>query len=212
MLSSASLLVFCALVSAPSGAPMNLADAKQAVIRYHDSGRWDHDSMVVAEKAVHWIDSRAGKVRKPALVLDIDETALLNWPEERKTDFGYVADLWNAWEKEGKAPASKAILYVFKNAVKHRVSVFFLTGRREPSREGTARNLRTVGYVGYTRLILRAPSDHRSSAATYKAAERAKIEASGYRIIANIGDQQSDLSGGHSERSYKLPNPMYFIP
>jgi hypothetical protein len=37
-----------------------------------------------------------------------------------------------------------------------------------------------------------------------------------YAIIANLGDQYSDLigddAGDHAERCYKLPNPFYFIP
>ena len=41
--------------------------------------------------------------------------------------------------------------------------------------------------------------------------ERAKIEADGYTIIANVGDQWSDLNGGHAEQNYKVPNPYYFI-
>jgi len=27
-----------------------------------------------------------------------------------------------------------------------------------------------------------------------------------------MGDQPSDLAGGHAERSYLLPNPFYRIP
>jgi acid phosphatase len=27
----------------------------------------------------------------------------------------------------------------------------------------------------------------------------------------NIGDQESDLDGGHADRDFKLPNPFYFI-
>lgn len=45
----------------------------------------------------------------------------------------------------------------------------------------------------------------------YKSGERAEIEADGYRIIANVGDQESDLQGGHADRAFKLPNPFYFI-
>ena len=45
----------------------------------------------------------------------------------------------------------------------------------------------------------------------YKSGERAKIEQRGYRIIANVGDQESDLQGGHADRAFKLPNPFYFI-
>jgi len=28
-------------------------------------------------------------------------------------------------------------------------------------------------------------------------------------IIANIGDQESDLAGGFAEKTFKLPNPFY---
>ena len=36
-----------------------------------------------------------------------------------------------------------------------------------------------------------------------------RLEAEGYTIIGNIGDQLSDLEGGHAERTFKLPNPFY---
>jgi len=32
------------------------------------------------------------------------------------------------------------------------------------------------------------------------------------RLIANIGDRDSDLAGGHAERAFKLPDPFYFTP
>jgi acid phosphatase len=51
-----------------------------------------------------------------------------------------------------------------------------------------------------------------ASAADFKVPQRRKIEAAGYTIIANIGDQPSDLAGGHAERTYLLPNPFYRIP
>jgi hypothetical protein len=30
--------------------------------------------------------------------------------------------------------------------------------------------------------------------------------------VANFGDQFSDLSGGNEDRSFKMPNPNYFLP
>ena len=33
----------------------------------------------------------------------------------------------------------------------------------------------------------------------------------GYLIILNVGDQESDLTGGFADRTFKLPNPFYFI-
>jgi hypothetical protein len=34
----------------------------------------------------------------------------------------------------------------------------------------------------------------------------------GYDIVANFGDQFSDLVGGHADRQVKLPNPTYYLP
>ena len=44
------------------------------------------------------------------------------------------------------------------------------------------------------------------------AGARRKLEETGYRIVVNIGDQQSDLDGGFAECGFKVPNPFYFIP
>jgi len=27
-----------------------------------------------------------------------------------------------------------------------------------------------------------------------------------------MGDQESDLRGGYAEKTFKLPNPVYFLP
>jgi hypothetical protein len=45
----------------------------------------------------------------------------------------------------------------------------------------------------------------------FKTTERIKVEAEGYTIIANIGDQMSDIEGGHAQCTFKVPNPFYFI-
>ena len=34
----------------------------------------------------------------------------------------------------------------------------------------------------------------------------------GYHIVADFGDQFSDLEGGFTDQTFKLPNPMYFLP
>jgi len=189
----------------------NLSDVKAAIVKYHDSGRWDNQLAAVGRQAEAWIVRRSKKGGKLALVLDIDETALANWPIEKKTDFGYIPSMYSEWEKAGKAPANPAVLRLFRTALAQKVAVFFITGRHESSRDGTARNLEAVGYKGYAALTLKPDDLHVDSAITYKAAERAKIQSQGYRIIANVGDQWSDLKGGYSEKVFKLPNPMYFI-
>jgi predicted secreted acid phosphatase len=53
-----------------------------------------------------------------------------------------------------------------------------------------------------------------SSCATiaYKSGTRAYIESLGYDIVANFGDQFSDLKGGFADKTFKMPNPNYFLP
>jgi predicted secreted acid phosphatase len=46
----------------------------------------------------------------------------------------------------------------------------------------------------------------------YKSGTRAHIESLGYDIVANFGDQFSDLVGGFANRTFKMPNPNYFLP
>jgi predicted secreted acid phosphatase len=46
----------------------------------------------------------------------------------------------------------------------------------------------------------------------YKSGTRAYIESQGYDIVANFGDQFSDLQGGFANRTFKMPNPNYYLP
>ena len=72
-------------------------------------------------------------------------------------------------------------------------------------------NLKAAGYEGWTDLFLKQPDD-KSSVREFKTASRKQIEDGSFTIIANVGDQYSDLAGGHAERTFKVPNPFYFIP
>jgi hypothetical protein len=61
--------------------------------------------------------------------------------------------------------------------------------------------------------ISRAVDDRMKTATVYKSEKRKAMEEEGYRILGNSGDQWSDLLGwSMSARSFKLPNPMYYIP
>jgi hypothetical protein len=46
----------------------------------------------------------------------------------------------------------------------------------------------------------------------YKSGTRAHITSLGYSIMADFGDQYSDLLGGDAGHQVKIPNPMYYIP
>jgi len=156
------------------------------------------------------------------LILDIDETALSNWEIIKRDDFGRPiggpCDLaldapcgWAAWDQLGRDPAIAPTLQVFRQASAQGVTVFFLTGRPENQRAATERNLKAAGYDRNAKLYMVANGQHFASAADFKAPIRAQIEQQGYTIIANLGDQPSDLLGGHAERSFLLPDPFYRV-
>ena len=46
----------------------------------------------------------------------------------------------------------------------------------------------------------------------YKSGTRAYIESQGYDIVADLGDQFSDLLGGYADKTFKMPNPNYYLP
>lgn len=217
-------LTSCASLPGPTpGAsePANLGQLKTRLRAYHEQG-YQRDFDAVIARAQTFILARASQVQRPAIVLDIDETSLSSWTAMAANDFGYfpggTCDALprgpcgnDAWENSAQAPAFPTTLALYNAARQAGVAVFFVTGRREGRRDATTRNLQSAGYRDWAGLSLR-PVDSHGTAAEYKSGARAAIEAQGYTIVANIGDQQSDLDGGHAERAFKLPNPFYFIP
>lgn len=192
---------------------------------YYRCTFYDGDIARVVQDARGWIKWRAAYVHNPALVLDIDETSLSNWKELYQNQFVYVADGpcsfrkgttcgARTWERMAVAPPIQPTRDLFAFAKRRHVTVFFITGRYESAdeRAATVKNLSRAGYSGWKHLYLRATQFGGPSVAPYKTWARGQIEAQGYTIIANMGDQWSDLDGGYAERVFKLPNPFYDIP
>jgi len=151
---------------------------------------------------------------KPALVLDIDETLLSNYCEERREDFGYIGSMFNAWVVSPAASMPiPGTLRLFLEARAAGVAVFFITGRPDEQRAATERNLMAAGYKGWAGLRLRVGDEKKMSTVTYKSSERRRIVDAGYRLVMSVGDQWSDLDGSpKAEVSVKLPNPFYYLP
>ena len=191
----------------------NLDTVETAIIKYYDSGQYAADTSTVTAHLQSYVDGRLKRgVRKPAVVFDIDDTALLSYPYERKMDFTYDPKSWRQWESDGKFPAIRATLLLARRLTHEHVAIFFVTGRRQSETALTKRELLGAGYPAFAGLYLRPASDHAKSVIPFKSSERAAIASRGYTVLASIGDQWSDLRGGYAERLYKLPNPMYFIP
>lgn len=192
--------------------PKNLSTAKAEVKAYVDSGAYQADLAAVAMPAKAWIDERARRgPGKLAVVFDIDETSLSNLDHMTQADWGYQADSWSTWVMSARAPALLPAREIFHAARANHVTVFFITGRRQSEEAATARNLRSQGMSGFAEILVRAEHS-KTPVQAFKTAQRKRITEQGFTIIANVGDQQSDLDGGYAERTFKLPNPFYRIP
>ncbi|KAL6334866.1 hypothetical protein AAG906_023671 [Vitis piasezkii] len=170
--------------------------------------------VVVYEAITHAQSLKLAGDGKDIWVFDIDETSLSNLPYYAKHGFGveaYNSTQFNNWIYEGKAPALPESLKLYKKLQSLGIKPVFITGRPEAQRNVTAANLQNAGYHTWEKLILKG-SSVTGTAVAYKSNERKKLEQSGYRIVGNIGDQWSDILGTNvGNRTFKLPDPMYYI-
>ena len=143
-----------------------------------------------------------------AIVSDIDETLLDN-REEIKRHPDFTRPQFWSWMGESKAPVLKPTARFLAWARAHGFAIFLVTGRQEYLRPATILNL-VLDRVAYDGLFMRETGNDQQ-AETIKLPYREAIEKMGFKIIVNIGDQWSDLTGGHAENCIKLPNRMYFI-
>ncbi|MFF8595741.1 HAD family acid phosphatase [Streptomyces sp. NPDC015220] len=182
--------------------------------------------------AKRYIDQAARKARhhkgdKPAVVFDIDDTLLLSLDYEKKNNYGYNGATWAAYVNEADRPEVFGSPELVRYAAEKGVTVFYNSGLSEAQRAAAVENLKKVGAdvnLDAAHMFLKDaanPPAYLSDCATpgawkcttvqYKSGTRKHIEDLGYDIIANFGDQYSDFGGGHADRTYKLPNPTYFV-
>ncbi|MFD4557012.1 HAD family acid phosphatase [Streptomyces sp. NPDC058469] len=181
-------------VAAVAGLALTLAAAlpAQAADSAVTESQWLTDVATVTGPAQTYIDSRAAantSGAKQAIVLDIDNTSL-------ETHF-----------KGGiTVPATPPVLALARDAHAKGISVFFVSARSNLFNAVTKSNLTTVGYTVdglYARTVAQLLTE---SIADFKTSQRKAIEANGYDIIANIGNNTTDLSGGYADTTYKLPD------
>ncbi|TDT21632.1 putative acid phosphatase of HAD superfamily subfamily IIIB [Streptomyces sp. BK208] len=156
-----------------------------------DYDTWQRDCRAVMDAALPYLKERiadAAPGEKQAIVLDIDNTSL-------ETDFGFSFP----------QPANRPVLEAARYAQERGVALFFVTARPGIIEVPTEWNLAHAGYDS-SGLYVRGLLDLFKDVAAYKTEQRAEIESDGYTIIANIGNSATDLSGGHAEKTFKLPD------
>ncbi|MGW7260282.1 HAD family acid phosphatase [Streptomyces sp. NPDC054834] len=178
-------------MAAPADAATTSTTATAATAAKVDYATWQKDCQTVMDQALPYLEQRIAAAKpgeKQAIVFDIDNTTL-------ETDFGFSYP----------QPANKPVLNVAEYAQEHGVSLFFVTARPGIISAPTEWNLEHDGY-DVSGLYVRGLFDLFKDVAAYKTAQRVDIENKGYTIIANIGNSATDLSGGHAEKTYKLPD------
>lgn len=188
--------------------PKNLEEAKIEVKEYYKSGKYEQDVVCITNQIRRYIESLQPLPLNASVVFDIDDTVICSLDYAIYNNFGYASKSYHKWEKNRMEPI-KPMLELYHFLLAKGIKVFFVTARGEHRRKITQNNLTSAGFTKWEKVYLRPANDDSPSSSPYKIRTRRDIEAHGYKIIANIGDQESDLVGGYADRTFKLPNPMY---
>ena len=175
-----------------------------------------------------------------AIVLDVDDTTLATWNYEIFSNWAFNPTTNGDFVNQQKFPAVPGMVAMVNKAASEGYAIIFITGRPAAQEAATLGNLTSdgigvdAGYVAPTTLndgedglftkppvasyppylVAACAGDPNGSCTTihYKSATRAHIESLGYDIVADFGDQFSDLLGGFADKTFKMPNPNYFLP
>ena len=208
ILYSAFCLLF--IIQSCASVPVNLSIAKEEIIRYHETGKYDEETAEAVDNAIdEFKNIIAGD--NNAVIFDIDETALSSYEYRKKYDFGYVPELWDKWVSEAKAPAIKHVKRLYDFLISKGFKIIFLTGRKDYMYESTYKNLQSAGYTKFDTLIIRERDEYKMTALKYKSHKRAELAEKGYNIVGDVGDQLSDLEGPYHGIQIKIPNYQYII-
>lgn len=165
----------------------------------------------------------------PAVILDLDETALDNTGFEARViraGMTYDTKMWKQWTSEGIAAAVPGAAEFLAYARSRGVTPFYVTNRDLDEEPGTRANLERLHFPldpNVDTLLLRGKRDWSTSD---KSPRRAHVAAS-YRVLLLLGDDLNDFAtiaepttaaraaiiertkSWWGTRWFILPNPMY---
>ena len=163
-----------------------------------------------------------------AVIVDVDETILDNSRHEAwqiKNHRNYNAQAWTEWCNRAVADAVPGAVEFLRYANSRGVRVFYITNRKDIEKEGTARNLKRLGFPEVTdeTLLIRTDPD------TSSKEPRRLMVGKKYHIVLLMGDDLNDFAevfeksksaatrieaaeqnkDQFGRRFILLPNPMY---
>ncbi len=137
--------------------------------------------------------------KKPAIILDIDETVLDNSPGQARqvaANTEFVPKDWNQWVTEAKAQAVPGAVAFCQYARSRGVRVFFITNRDAAQEDDTRRNLEHWSFPldkDVDTILTRGEKPEWNSS---DKGTRRQAVAAGYRILLLIGDDFGDFLSG----------------
>jgi len=164
-------------------------------------------------------------LKRRAVVVDIDETALDNSPHMGKliTDNEVFPFAWTEWVNRAKAEPLPGSVEFLRHAVSNGYDVFYVSNRSAKTEiDGTMKNLENKGFpqVSYDHVLLK---ENESSKET-----RRNVILRTHEIVLLIGDNLNDMASFFERKSLEersgevdkvrkefgnryivLPNPMY---
>ena len=218
----------------------DVSDPVSGTTKLHQFGAgsgYAHQVEGIASTAAKTLSNHQKQNATKAILFDIDDTTLNTYSYEIYSNFVYNPTTNAAFVNAGSAqvfPAVPGMVGLEKAAEAKGYQIYFLTGRPVTQVTGTLQNLTAAGYdVDPSHVFLKdtttatepwlascltvdpATNTTKFTCTTiqYKSLTRQHIEQDlGVDIVANFGDQFSDLKGGFADSTYKIPNPMYFLP
>jgi hypothetical protein len=202
--------------------PNDIDGADKLLHTFSPTGPYANEMAGVVDEATKYLrkpNAGTGTGTK-AVLFDVDDTTLNTYNYEIYSNFVYSPTTNAPFVNSAAFPAVPHMVDLEHYAESQGYTVFFLTGRPIAQHDGTYNNLTGVGYdVDNANLYLKdqtAPwiSSCAPTCTTiqYKSLTRQHIESLGFNIVANFGDQFSDLAGGFADQTFKIPNPMYYLP
>ena len=179
---------------------------------------------IMLDRDLRTVRSRARR----AVIVDIDETIMDNSRFQAsliKNHQTYNDQTWQAWVNRSEATAVPGAVEFLKYATSRGVRVFYISNRKVVEKEGTAKNLRQLGFPNVNDETLLVRTDPKSSS---KEPRRQSVSAR-YRVVLLMGDNLNDFSDvfenaktiearqavteqnktRFGDRFIVLPNPMY---
>lgn len=164
----------------------------------------------------------------PAVIVDVDETALDNSPFEARMvrrGIEFEPEAWSAWVEEAAAAPVPGALAFAREADRLGVTVFYVTNRDAPLEAATRRNLAAAGFPLAEGPDVVLARGEREAWTSDKASPRAAV-AERFRVLLVVGDDLGDFAPARvpleeraalvrnhadrwGERWIVLPNPMY---